>query len=68
MGVKICFENHSKTRSESKKETVGEVEVVILSRRIISASIENEVKKTTVDRFQFISNLPQKTLRNVIRT
>ena len=36
-------------------------------RRRIFAVIKNEAKKTTKDRHQFISKLPQKSGRNAIR-
>ena len=75
--VKQSFENCGNSQSESNSVIVGGVGPVtllrnrlnkcLLPRRMISAGIKNEVKKTTKNRHQFISKFLQKSRRNANR-
>ena len=77
VGVRQCFENLSNSLSESNRAIVGgagagtllrnRLNKCMLPRRRIIVGIKNEVKKTTEDRHQFISKLPQKSEKNATR-
>ena len=77
VGVKQSFENLGNSRSENNRAIVGGVGSVTLlryrlnkcmhPRRRVSARNNNEAKKTTKNRRQFLSKFLQESGRNAIR-